>query len=266
MPAERIAISIQKGGSAKSFTSVNLAAGLARASWRCLLVDCDAQANSTSMFFPDDALELDLFDVVRNGADVRKVVQPTRIDGLDVLPSTLAVARLDHELISMHRREDKVLEAIAPLLDDYDAMVLDLPPSLNAVVIAALTAATSIVVPADASRWGIRGCYAFLEWAEELRQAHVLTADLLGVLLTKYESGTRIGREVPAELWGRGLTMFETIIPKRTGAERMVAQRLVSGDDGTDPDLSEAYGRFVVECIGRINAARSNRSRHAKSA
>ena len=88
------------------------------------------------MFFPDDTLELDLFDVVKNGADVRKVVQRTRIDGLDVLPSTLAVARLDHELISMHRREDKVLEAIAPLLDDYDVMVLDLPPSLNAVVIA----------------------------------------------------------------------------------------------------------------------------------
>ena len=266
MPAERIAVSIQKGGSGKSFTSVNLAAGLARASWRCLLVDCDAQANSTSMFFPDDTLELDLFDVVKNGADVRKVVQRTRIDGLDLLPSTLAVARLDHELISMHRREDKVLEAIAPLLDDYDVMVLDLPPSLNAVVIAALTAATSIVVPADASRWGLRGCRAFLDWADELRHANVLTADLLGVLLTKYESGTRIGREVAAELHESGLPVFQTVIPKRTGAERMVAQRLLLGDNGTDPDLSEAYGRFTVEVMERVNIARSNRSRHSKRA
>ena len=266
MPAERIAVSIQKGGSGKSFTSVNLAAGLARASWRCLLVDCDAQANSTSMFFPDDTLELDLFDVVKNGADVRKVVQRTRIDGLDLLPSTLAVARLDHELISMHRREDKVLEAIAPLLDDYDVMVLDLPPSLNAVVIAALTAATSIVVPTDASRWGLRGCRAFLDWADELRHANVLTADVLGVLLTKYESGTRIGREVAAELHESGLPVFQTVIPKRTGAERMVAQRLLLGDNGTDPDLSEAYGRFTVEVMERVNIARSNRSRHSKRA
>jgi len=265
MVAERIAVSIQKGGSGKSFTSVNLAAGLARASWRCLLVDCDAQANSTSMFFPDDTLDLDLFDVVKNGADVRKVVQPTRIEGLDVLPSTLAVARLDHELISMHRREDKILEAVAPLLDDYNVMVLDLPPSLNAVVIAALTAATSIVVPADASRWGLRGCRAFLDWADELRLANVLTADLLGILLTKFEVGTRIGREVLAELDESGLPMFQSIIPKRTGAERMVAQRLVVGDEGTDPDLAVAYGNFTLEVIDRVNAARSNRSRHGRS-
>ena len=145
-------------------------------------------------------------------------------------------------------------------------MVLDLPPSLNAVVIAALTAATSIVVPTDASRWGLRGCRAFLDWADELRHANVLTADVLGVLLTKYESGTRIGREVAAELHESGLPVFQTVIPKRTGAERMVAQRLLLGDNGTDPDLSEAYGRFTVEVMERVNIARSNRSRHSKRA
>jgi chromosome partitioning protein len=264
MTAERIAIAAMKGGVGKSFTSVNLATGLARASWRCLLVDCDAQANSTSVFVPDDTVELDLFDVIKDQIDVRKVVLPTRIDCLDVLPSTLAVARLDHELISMHRREEKVFEAVEPLLNDYDVLVFDLPPSLNSVVISALSAATSLVVPADASRWGLRGAQMFLEWGEELRRARVMSADLLGVLLTKFESGTRIGREIRGELHGSGLPLFGTYIPKRTGAERMVSQRLVLGDEGTDSDVDEAYGQFTLEVIQRVNECRAQRGRHSK--
>lgn len=266
MTAERIVVAVQKGGVGKSFTSVMLSTGLARASWRCLLVDCDAQANSTSVWLPDDQAEFDLYDVIKEHVDVHKVVIPTRIHGLDLLPSTLAVARLDHELISMHRREDKVLEAVEPLLSDYDVMVFDLPPSLNAVVISALSAATSLLVPADASRWGLRGAKMFLDWAAELHRARVMSADLLGVLLTKFESGTRIGREVRGELYQSGLPVFDTLIPKRTGAERMVSAKLVLGDEGTDPDLDEAYGRLTLEVIQRVNEARSRRSRHGKSA
>lgn len=266
MVAERIAIAAMKGGVGKSLTAIMLATGLARASWRCLLIDCDAQANSTSVWLPDDEAEFDLFDVIREQVDVRKVVVPTRIHGLDLLPSTLAVARLDHELISMHRREDKVLEAVEPLLDDYDSMIIDLPPSLNAVVISALSAATSLLVPADASRWGLRGARMFLDWASELHRARVMSADLLGVLLTKFESGTRIGREVRGELYRSGLPTFDTLIPKRTGAERMVSSKLVLGDEGTDPDLDEAYGRLTLEVIQRVNQARARRSRHGRSA
>src|SRR5947209_16648318 len=99
MVAERIAVAAQKGGVAKSFTSINLATGLVYASWRCLLVDCDAQANTTSMFFNLNDIEIDLYDVVARGIDARKAVRSTRINGLDLLPSSLAVARLDHEMI-----------------------------------------------------------------------------------------------------------------------------------------------------------------------
>ena len=191
---------------------------------------------------------------------------PTRIDNLSVLPSSLAVARLDTELIAMHRREMKVLEALDPVLGDYDAIVMDLPPSLSPMVISTLSAATSIVVPTDASRWGKRGAEMFLEWAHDLRDARVLTADLLGVLLTKVESGTRITREIRVALRESGLPLFETSIPKRTGAERMVANRQLIGDEGADDDINEAYAAFVVEVIQRVNEARANRGgRHAKA-
>src|SRR3954447_7967899 len=131
MPAERIAICAQKGGVGKSFTSLNLATGLARASWRVLLVDTDAQANSTSLLLGDDEPDVDLYDVVTSREDVGKAVTQTRIDGLHLLPSSLAVARLDTELISMHRREMRLLEALEDVLGDFDAIILDLPPSLS---------------------------------------------------------------------------------------------------------------------------------------
>jgi chromosome partitioning protein len=115
-----------------------------------------------------------------------------------------------------------------------------------------------------ASRWGLRGAQMFLEWGEELRRARVMSADLLGVLLTKFESGTRIGREIRGELHSSGLPLFGTYIPKRTGAERMVSQRLVLGDAGTDSDVDEAYGQFTLEVIQRVNECRAQRGRHSK--
>jgi chromosome partitioning protein len=259
MTAEIIAVAAHKGGQTKTSTSVNLSAGLARASWRVLLVDCDAQANSTSMYADEDDIEFDLLDIVKRDVDPHSAVCETRIPGLHLLPSTLAVARLDQELITMHRREEQIAQALAPLADEYDVMVLDLSPNLGPVVIAALCAATSLIVPTDASRWGRRGVSMFLEWSEDLRTAKVLSADLLGVLLTKYEQGTLISREVHRDLRQSGLPLFKTLIPKRTAAERMVAEKLVMGDEGADMDLSEAYGKLTLEVIERVNAVRGER-------
>jgi len=259
--AEVIAIANHKGGVGKSFTAVSLAAGLSHAEWRTLLVDCDPQSNSTSMFDPDDDVELDLFDVIKDRTPVEKAIRRTRLEYLDLLPSTLAVARLDQELVPMHRREEKLREALEPVADTYDTVVLDLSPNLGPLVITALTAATSLIVPTDASRWGRRGVRMFLEWSEELRDARVLTADLLGVLLTKFESGTKISREIRADLRAN-TPMFSTVIPKRVGAERMLDSLAVLGDDNADPDLAEAYAALTVEVMQRVVAAQQSRGKH----
>src|SRR5258708_26889343 len=139
--AEVIAIANHKGGVGKSFTAVNLAAGLARGGWRTLLADCDPQGNSTSMYDPDDDVEFDIYDLIREETPISKVIRSTRLDNLDLVPSTLAVAKLDQELFTMHRREEQLTMALQPIYHDYDVIVLDLSPNLGQLGITALTAA-----------------------------------------------------------------------------------------------------------------------------
>ncbi|WP_071288536.1 ParA family protein [Mycolicibacterium llatzerense] len=262
MKAEVIAVANHKGGVGKSFTAVNLAAGLARGGWRTLLVDCDPQGNSTSMFDPDDDVELDVYDLIREGAPVQKVIRQTRIDGLDLVPSTLAVAKLDQELVTMHRREERLAQALQPIYPEYDAVVLDLSPNLGQLVITALNAADALIVPTDATNWGRRGVNMFLEWSAALRQHQVMSAQLLGVLLTMYDPRTLSGRETFNGLKSDGLPVFATTIPKRVAAEVMVSNRVVIGDVEADPDLAEAYANFTVEVMTLIDTARRNRGKH----
>lgn len=262
MKADVIAIANHKGGVGKSFTAVSLAAGLAHGGWRTLLVDCDAQANSTSMFDPDDDVELDLYDLIREGTPVAEVIRKTRIPNLSLVPSTLAVAKLDQELVMMHRREYQMAMALQPVYADYDAIVMDLSPNLGQLVITALNAADWLIVPTDASKWGRRGVQMFLEWTAWLRKHQVLSAELLGVLLTKYEPTTVISRETLAALKADALPLFDVLIPKRTAAERMVSGCLVLGDPEADPDLAQAYAGFAVEVMERVKHGRRNRGRH----
>lgn len=262
MKAEVIAVANHKGGVGKSFTAVSLAAGLAHGGWRTLLVDCDAQANSTSMFDPDDDVELDLYDLIAEQAPITKVIRKTRIPNLQLVPSTLAVAKLDQQLVMMHRREYQMAMRLQPVFTDYDAIVLDLSPNLGQLVISALNAADWMIIPTDASKWGRRGVHMFLEWAASLRAHEVLSAELLGILLTKYEPNTVISRETLAALRDDGVPLFETLIPKRTAAERMVSGLFVLGDAEADPDLAQAYAAFTVDVMRRVDEGRRNRGRH----
>jgi len=260
--AEVIAIANHKGGVGKSFTAVSLAAGLALGGWRTLLVDCDAQSNSTSMFDPDDDVELDLYDLIAEQAPIAQVIRKTRIPNLQLVPSTLAVAKLDQQLVTMHRREYQMAMRLQPVYADYDAIVLDLSPNLGQLVISALNAADWMIIPTDASKWGRRGVHMFLEWAASLREHQVLSAELLGVLLTKYEPNTVISRETLAAMQADGVPMFDTPIPKRTAAERMVSGLFVLGDAEADPDLAQAYAAFTVDVMRRVDEGRRNRGRH----
>lgn len=237
-----IAIANHKGGVGKSTTAVSLAAGLARAGHRTLLVDTDAQANATSIFIPEDHVQLDLRTAIQaliidGGPTVAEVIQPSRIDGLDVLPSSLDVARLDIELVAEPGGERLVRQVLRRAADDYEYAVLDLAPSLSILTLASLAAADYAIVPVSATRWGTRGLFKFLMWMEEFRVREVIDTDLLGVLVTMVDPRTRIARDVLDGLRTSrvSLPLFQHHIPKRVAVEDHIGYGMVAGDAGSDP-------------------------------
>ena len=138
-----IALSGHKGGIGKSTTCVNLAAGIARQGRRTLLLDADAQADATFMFIDQEiGVEADLRDVIigrgRNAISITDAIRPTRIDGLDLLPATLDLARLDTELVSMTSGEIRVARALEPVMDVYDYVFIDQHASLSTLNVACL--------------------------------------------------------------------------------------------------------------------------------
>lgn len=245
-----VAVANHKGGVGKTTTAVNLAACLARGGWRTLLVDVDAQAHATFWFVEDPAeVAADLHDVVVAGVATTTAIRGTRIEGLDLLPATLALARLELDLVSMLRREDRIARALEQVGGNYDVAVLDLAPSLSLVTLAALSAAQAIITPVSATRLAVSGLGAFLGWTDDLREAGAVTAPLVGVLITMVESRTRISREIVEQLRESDLPIFASTIPRRTAAEDHVGAGVVAGDPGANEDLSAAYIALTDEVV-----------------
>jgi chromosome partitioning protein len=252
-----IALSGHKGGIGKSTTCVNLAAGLARKGQRTLLVDADAQADATFMFMQPDEVQADLRDVITGRGDggvaITDAIQRTRIEGLDLLPATLDLARLDTELVSITSGEIRVARALEPIVEQYDFILIDQHASLSTLNVACLVAATDVIVPVDATKWGTRALVSFVNWFQDFRAEGIVSAGLLGVVVTKFQPRTRIGREVMDGLRGSGLPVFTAPIPLRVGAEDNVGDRLVTGDEGVDPDMGAAYADITREVLERVS-------------
>lgn len=209
-----IAVLNQKGGVGKTTSTINLSAYLAKRGRKVLIVDLDPQGNATSGLGIDkQSLDSTTYDVLFGGVKSEQIIKDTATAGLHVLPANAQLAAAEVDLASELGREYKLKTALEHL--EYDYIFIDCPPSLGLLSINALTAAHFVLIPVQAEYYALEGLGQLLDIVQRVRQGLNPQLELLGVVVTMYDSRTSLSDQVVDELKKHfGDKLMNTIIPR----------------------------------------------------
>ena len=192
-----LAVANQKGGVGKTTTTINLGAALAELGYRVLVVDLDPQGNATTgLGIERRNFEHSMYDVIMREQPLEDCIESTSVKNLFVAPATLDLSGVDIELVAAFNRESRLKRAIEPILDDFDFVMIDCPPSLGLITINALTAAREVLVPIQCEYYALEGLTQLRSTLQLVTSNLNPELELSTIVLTMYDSRTRLSQDV----------------------------------------------------------------------
>ena len=209
------AVANQKGGVGKTTTAVNVAACVAEAGYRALIVDVDPQCNATVGLGLDKDLEPNVYDVLAGDATLAEATRLSEVERLEVVPSTSDLAGANVELPRLEDWETRLRDALAPVREDYAFTLLDCPPSLGPLTVDALAAADRLIVPVQTEYYALEGVADLMETVAMIQRELNPGLTIAGMLLTMHDGRTRLSRDVERDLREHfPKLVFDTVIPR----------------------------------------------------
>ena len=250
--AKIIAVANQKGGVGKTTTTVNLSAGLAANDKRVLLVDCDPQGNATSGFgINKSTIKSTVYDVLINNVEAKYTLQMTNY-GVTVMPSSINLAGAEVELVNAIARESKLRNALDPLRNEYDYILIDCPPSLGLLTINALAAADSIIIPIQCEFYALEGVTQLRNTIELIKSSLNPLLAIEGIVMTMYDSRTNLSQQIVENVKKYyGYLVYDTLIPRsiRLAEAPSYGMPIIAYDSKCKS--SEVYLKLTEEVLNR---------------
>ena len=262
MPALVIAVANQKGGVGKTTTVINIAAILAERGRRVLVIDCDPQANATSgLGVARRDIGASIYDVLVLGRPIAEARIATRIPGLDLVPSDIALAGAEIELVGVARREKRLTYALEALADDpLDYIFLDCPPSLGLLTVNAVVAAQALLVPIQCEFYALEGLGLLTHTLQLLRRELNPGLAIAGIVLTLHDARLTLANQVVDEVRARfGADVLDPVIPRNVRLSEAPSYGLPITEYAPTSRGAVAYRELAANLDARLQARAAGR-------
>lgn len=258
-----ITVANQKGGVGKTTTAINLSSALALMGHKVLLVDTDPQAHSTLSCVPDPSvLEKSLFDALTNPeVSLASIITKSTIPGLDLIISRISMAKLEPTLVGEIDGHFRLKDALQPIRDKYEFILIDTPPTLGLITVNSMVAADSILIPIQSSYLCLEGTDDLLETIEKVKKVANPSLDIIGVIITLFDKRTNLARDVVKQIKHVfGPKVFKTFVSKSVKLEESPAYKESIFTYAPDSVGAWQYRKIAEELVER---ARNEKIRSA---